>query len=104
MSKIPLIIAASLPILICNISMADTIVLPIHSQGDYLGEIELPGKGRKQQQVINSFGAPTVQHAAAGEPAISRWDYLDFSVYFENDTVIHSVLKHRRQDSAETAK
>ena len=29
---------------------------------------------------------------ALGNPPITRWDYPQFSVYFENDRVLHTVL------------
>jgi hypothetical protein len=79
--------------------MADDIIIPIASQGSYLGQLERPALGQKRQQVIARFGEPTIRHPATGEPPISRWDYADFSVYFENDVVLHSVLKHRRADT-----
>jgi len=31
--------------------------------------------------------------AAVGDPPISRWEYADFTVYFEYDRVVHAVLK-----------
>lgn len=75
------------------------IILPVASQGGYLGSLELPERRQSQQAVSNRFGEPSSRHGPFGEPAITRWDYADFSVYFENDAVIHSVLKHRRLDS-----
>ena len=42
--------------------------------------------------VQGRFGEPTNRHATVGEPPITRWDYPQFSVYFENDRVLHTVL------------
>jgi hypothetical protein len=42
--------------------------------------------------VESRYGAPTNRHAAVGNPPITRWDYPQFSVYFENDRVLHSVI------------
>ncbi|ARN75846.1 hypothetical protein [Oceanicoccus sagamiensis] len=78
--------------------LAEDVVVPIHSQGAYLADIKRPQRQQSSQHVIEQFGEPQVKHAATGEPPISRWDYQDFGVYFENDHVIHTVLKHRRQD------
>jgi len=36
---------------------------------------------------------PAERHEAVGQPPITRWDYPTFSVYFENDRVIHAVAK-----------
>ena len=84
-----------------SLAIADEIIIPIASQGSYLGQLERPALGQRSQQVIDRFGEPVTRHRATGEPPISRWDYADFSVYFENDVVLHSVLKHRRADSVD---
>jgi hypothetical protein len=42
--------------------------------------------------VQGRFGEPTERHATVGNPPITRWDYPQFSVYFEHDRVLHSVL------------
>jgi hypothetical protein len=42
--------------------------------------------------VESRFGPPSNRHAAVGNPPITRWDYPQFSVYFENDRVLHTVL------------
>jgi len=45
-------------------------------------------------EVRSGFGEPEQRIAAVGEPPISRWIYKDFTVYFENDRVLTSVV-HR---------
>jgi hypothetical protein len=42
--------------------------------------------------VQGRYGEPSSRHAAVGSPPITRWDYPQFSVYFENDRVLHAVL------------
>jgi hypothetical protein len=37
------------------------------------------------------FGAPQTRHPAVGKPAITRWDYANFSVFFEGERVIDAV-------------
>jgi hypothetical protein len=44
------------------------------------------------------FGAPAKRFAPVGggkpeHPPITRWDYADFSVFFERDRVIDAVVK-----------
>jgi hypothetical protein len=75
---------------------AENIVLPIASQGDYLGDIKHPSRGQKKSSIIRQYGEPITKGSPVGSPPISHWDYPDFSVYFEHDTVIRTVLKHRR--------
>lgn len=50
-----------------------------------------PDKGQTMQDVEAKFGAPLARHEAVGRPPITRWDYADFSVFFENQRVIHAV-------------
>ena len=52
-----------------------------------------PMRGTTQAQVEAKFGSPASKRAAVGDPPISRWEYQDFTVYFEHDRVIHAVLK-----------
>jgi hypothetical protein len=59
-----------------------------------------PKPGMTMTAVESSFGAPAERHAAVGganaqQPPITRWDYAAFSVYFENDRVIHAVARHQ---------
>lgn len=51
-----------------------------------------PNRGSSMATVESRYGAPSDRHAAVGNPPISRWDYPQFSVYFENDRVLHTVL------------
>jgi hypothetical protein len=51
-----------------------------------------PNRGSTMASVEGHFGAPSGRHAAVGNPPITRWDYPQFSVYFEHDRVLHSVL------------
>ena len=79
---------------------ADTLLIEIISQQS-ADEAGRPGGGMSMNQVEEGFGQPTVKHAAVGEPPISRWEYADFIVYFEGQTVLHSVLKRRPQTDQE---
>ena len=51
-----------------------------------------PSRGSTMATVQDRFGEPTNRHATVGNPPITRWDYPQFSVYFEHDRVLHSVL------------
>jgi hypothetical protein len=53
-----------------------------------------PKAGMSMTAVESTYGAPTQRHSAVGEPPITRWDYADFSVYFEHAVVVHAVARH----------
>jgi hypothetical protein len=55
-------------------------------------DVPRPSRGMTMQRVEEQFGAPAERHAAVGTPAITRWDYQNFSVFFENDRVIDAVV------------
>lgn len=62
--------------------------------------IQTPRSGVSMSAVRQGYGAPLTEHPAVStsagpqQPPITRWDYSGFSVFFENDRVVHSVV-HR---------
>lgn len=77
---------------------ADVLRIPISQQGS--ASIKMPAHGDQQAQVLQQFGEPSKRHASVGQPPISRWDYSDFSVYFEQNTVVNSVQTHQPNTSS----
>ncbi len=55
---------------------------------------DLPGNGMSMVEVERRYGQPLERRAAVGDPPISRWVYSDYSVFFEHQLVIESVLHH----------
>jgi len=55
-------------------------------------QVATPARGTSKAQVEKQFGEPTQRVAAVGNPPISSWVYPGFTVYFEYDHVIHSVI------------
>ncbi|MBV1872851.1 MAG: hypothetical protein KUG83_09920 [Gammaproteobacteria bacterium] len=53
---------------------------------------DMPRSGVSKQFVEREFGAPKSSEKAVGEPPISIWHYGRYSVYFENNTAIRSVM------------
>ena len=57
----------------------------------------LPGRGLSMAQVEQRYGAPIEKLPTAGgdapkHPPINRWRYNGYTVYFERNRVIHSVV------------
>lgn len=89
----------SIALLGCSIvapaSLAEVVQIPVGQQSAELAQVKRPATGMTKERVETEFGAPLTRTEARGTPPISSWEYTDFVVYFENDQVIHSVLKHR---------
>jgi hypothetical protein len=88
-----LVVTANIP------AMADEIKIPVGQQGQILS---LPARGDAKIDVLDRFGLADQEHPAVGTPPITRWDYREFSVYFESDRVINSVVHHRRATTLQT--
>ncbi len=74
---------------------ADTLVMPPKDSApaeQAEAGVTMPTKGMSMRQVEERFGAPENKEAPVGDPPITRWKYDDFTVYFEYQYVIHSVL------------
>ena len=54
--------------------------------------VDRPKRGSTMTDVEKHFGTPVERHATVGKPPITRWDYKDFSVFFERDRVIDAVV------------
>lgn len=78
-------------------AVAETIRIPVGQQGQ--SQLTLPGRGDSKGTVLEQFGLADEEHPAIGSPPITRWYYRYFSVYFENDRVIDSVLHHQQPSS-----
>jgi len=71
---------------------ADT--MDMKSIGDQSSGVSRPRHGVSMDSVLQRFGEPGDRLPAVGQPPITRWNYPDFTVYFEYQHVIHSVV-HR---------
>ncbi len=54
--------------------------------------LEVPSSGMTMEQVSVEYGQARHTLPAVGDPPIIRWDYDGFTVYFEYQRVIHSVI------------
>jgi hypothetical protein len=91
---LPLITAISLSM--ATTLKAETLEMPTESAApapaatDY--SVTLPGRGMNMTQVEEKFGPPLHKLPEVGDPPIIRWVYPNYTVYFEYQFVINSVL------------
>jgi hypothetical protein len=77
-------------------ALADTVVVNDQVQVRN-SQVERPKRGLTMTEVEKHFGAPVTRHPTVGggsphQPPITRWDYNGFSVFFERDRVVDSVV------------
>ncbi|MES9846323.1 MAG: hypothetical protein ABW162_15110 [Candidatus Sedimenticola sp. PURPLELP] len=91
----PLLLAAAL-IPAASVVTADVLLLDAISENPVNSAegVPRPGAGQTMDQVRSRFGEPANEIPWIGDPPISRWVYDDFTVYFEHDHVITTVI-HR---------
>lgn len=73
-------------------TQADQVRVPVGEQSQ-ASSIARPLAGMKKPDVEEKFGEPLERTGPVGEPPISSWEYRDFTVYFEYNTVLHTVVK-----------
>lgn len=88
----------SAALLFAGLTSADNLRIPLGQQAS-AGQTSLPSRGASTQSVMARHGEPAQRHRPVGQPPITRWDYADFSVYFEHDEVVHSVHQHRTRNN-----
>ena len=54
--------------------------------------MQLPVNGQSKADVSAKYGSPVKKGSAVGDPPITRWEYDTYSVYFEYDLVLFTVL------------
>ncbi len=70
-------------------AIAGSMAIPGHTSSDQ--EQPMPVRGVDMESVLLEFGEPVKRFEAVGEPPISEWVYSSFRVYFEHETVLHSI-------------
>lgn len=71
---------------------AQVVKMPNSNSAQVVTHSNMPVRGLTKGQVESQFGAPSSRQGPTGIPAIYRWDYESYSVFFENNHVIHSVV------------
>lgn len=72
-----------------QIAHADVLIIDEVRQVE---RMNLPQNGKNKADVEAKFGAPLQKLPAVGDPPISSWKYDKYSVYFEHDLVLFTVL------------
>ncbi|HLF32451.1 MAG TPA: hypothetical protein VI566_15670 [Xanthomonadales bacterium] len=57
-----------------------------------VGRMNVPVNGQTMAKVEAAFGAPQSKNNPVGDPPITSWKYERWSVYFEYDRVLFTVL------------
>ena len=83
------IVLAFMLTLAVQITNADVLIIEEVRQAD---RMELPKNGQDKATVEAKFGTPAQKLPAVGDPPISSWKYDRYSVYFEEDLVLFTVL------------
>lgn len=87
--------AFSLTILLAGPVNADTLLMEGTQSSP---QMTTPQRGMTMDAVRAKFGNPATEHPAVPSnegplhPPITRWDYAGYSVFFENSTVLHTVV------------
>ena len=87
-------VALSLPL------VAEQITIPIGEQ-TRVSELTLPDRSMTKDVVRESFGDPREIKDPVGVPPITAWEYQGFVVYFEQQWVLHAVVRHPDNQIAE---
>jgi len=87
---------AALALLVTQSVTADVLLIDAIQQEPVNSEEGLPrpDRGMTMDQVKRRFGEPVTEHPWVGEPPITRWDYNSYSVFFEHQYVVTSVVHH----------
>ena len=83
------IVLAFMLTLTIQVATADVLIIDEVRQADRMA---LPKNGQNKATVEAKFGTPTQRSTAVGDPPISSWKYDKYSVYFEYDLVLFTVL------------
>ena len=83
-------------------AMADTLLIDVINKepANNAAGLLRPQHGQTMLDVENKHGLPIKKSATIGNPPITRWTYPNFSVYFEHNYVIHSVVNKSKKASS----
>ena len=83
------IVLALMLIFSTGLAQADVLLIEEVRQSE---RMNLPVNGISRDEVQARFGEPVSRLATVGDPPITRWNYASWSVYFEYELVLFTVL------------
>jgi hypothetical protein len=97
MTSLSLVLTSTLILLTSSLAHAEVISItdPRYDVPNSPEGIIRPSRGMSMNTVKQRFGDPEQARSPVGVPPITRWIYTDFEVYFEDSTVIHSVVPRK---------
>jgi len=87
------ILIGTLLLTITSLSQAE--VISIIDSDNAATTVSRPKSGFTMSQVEAKFGQAESKSGPVGQPPITTWKYPDFTVYFEYNRVIYSVIPHK---------
>lgn len=69
---------------------ADTLLIDTMRQENGR-DADMPRPGATMERVLSRYGDPEERRDPVGEPPITRWDYENYTVYFEHARVLRAV-------------
>ena len=68
---------------------AETLTIPGHRPVN--AKQIMPRRGIDMEAVLEDFGEPIQRVEPIGDPPITQWVYSEYKVYFEFETVLHTI-------------
>ena len=84
LKKLLMVPVAAVSLLSVNLCLADEDRMPV--------AVETPARGIDMERVQVQFGEPNDRYAAVGNPPLTRWVYGQFTVYYEHQYVLQTVI------------
>ena len=92
-----LITCLAVIVLLPSFANADVLTIPNLNKGSIndAQDISRPSRGMTMEEVSAQFGEPQEKKPPVGDPPITRWVYEKFTVHFERNYVIHTVVQRQ---------
>jgi hypothetical protein len=76
-------------------------VIRIGKQSPEVDRSQLPQRGMSMANVIRQYGEPVKKSEPIGNPPITQWFYDQYTVYFEHQHVVQSVVNAKPSATTE---
>lgn len=91
MSRMQLVLSLILSASLATPALAEVLIMPNgHPEAAHL--TKQPHRGMTMKQVLKAFGKPVKRLPPVDKPPVTRWIYPQYTVYFRDQYVIHTVV------------